>query len=96
MKKPKELRLKMHQITLTNQSIVELAYLARDMRRAMENGERKHMYFEEFNCIENCCKLCEKLLGIVDEKYLWGDPHKELAEYYAITGRAQNLKEEVI
>ncbi len=76
--KEEELRLTKHIVSLTNQNIIELSYLTKNML-GMNRGPG-HFSFEEWNCYNACLHLCWRLLKVVDKKYQ--THHKKLIRFY--------------
>jgi hypothetical protein len=62
-----ELRFREHDVKLANQSIIELAYLTKDM---IELVYGQKLTWERANCYIACFYLCQSLLKVVDEEYL--------------------------
>ena len=74
-----ELNYQEHNFRLTNQEIIELAYITMDM---IELCVRSHckLFFEEANCYPSCFNLCRQLLRHVDSSYL--RQHDRLMNFY--------------
>jgi hypothetical protein len=72
-----ELRFQAHNVKLTNQDIVEVAYLTKDL---IEAAMGHKLYFEEANCYSGCFYVCRKLLKVVDGNYLKN--HDRLTDFY--------------
>jgi len=72
-----ELRLGEHDVKLTNQSIVELAYLTKKM---IEISYGQKLFSKQADCYKACFYHCRNLLRTVDENYL--RKHRELIEFY--------------
>jgi hypothetical protein len=73
-----ELRFREHDVKLANQSIVELAYLTKDM---IELVYAQKLTSERANCYIACFYLCQSFLEIVDEEYL-RKRHTRLKKFY--------------
>ncbi len=74
-----EVRLRKHNIELTNQEIVELAHITRDTVDYFVTSHEK-LACEEASNYRTCYYLCRRLLKIVDPSYL--DWHSKLKEFY--------------
>jgi len=72
-----ELRFKEKTVVLNNQTIIELAYLTKDMTQAVY-GEK--LSFEAANCYTHCFYAVRSLLKLIDPEYL--AEHKNLTEFY--------------
>ena len=75
LRKEDVIRFRSQTITLTNQQIVEIAYLTKE---AIEQGYT--CVFEVANCHQACFYLCQKLIKKVSKPYL--SRHRELVEFY--------------
>jgi len=73
-----ELRFREHDVKLANQSIIELAYLTKDM---IESVYGQKITWDRANCYIACFYHCQSLLEIVDEEYLTGR-RKRLKDFY--------------
>ena len=85
MEEKKDLRLKEQKIGLTNQNIIELAYLTKDM---IEHCCGKKLSFEGANCYLNCFYTSQRLLRGVDSEYL--KKHQSLGDFYREDRRLSN------
>ena len=72
-----ELRFREHEVRLSNQAIVEMAYLTKDLVEATMGHK---LSWSEANCYLACFYECRKLLKAVDEEYL--KKHDRLREFY--------------
>jgi hypothetical protein len=72
-----DLRYRKHRLTLSNQRIVEMAYLAKDV---IDSLIGKKLTMEAANCYTSCFYTCRRLLKAIDRKYL--GKHKDLVEFY--------------
>jgi hypothetical protein len=73
----KELRFLKHRVTMSNQAIVEMAYIT----IAMVNMAMGHkLTLDEANNYTFCFYFCRKLLKMVDQRYL--NTHKTLMKFY--------------
>ena len=70
---------KEHEIKLANQSIIELAYLAKEMIEACLKS-RRQMCQEQARCYQHCFYTCRDILESVDSDYL--DLHPNLRGFY--------------
>ena len=68
-----------HEIKLANQSIIELAYLAKEMIEACLKS-RRQMCQEQARCYQHCFYTCRDILESVDSDYL--DLHPNLRGFY--------------
>jgi hypothetical protein len=74
-----EMRFKERTVKLTNQSIIELAYLTMEALEALiESGQQ--LFFEQANCYLSCFYACQRLLKEVDPEYL--DYHPDLKDFF--------------
>ena len=64
-----ELRMKEKTVTLTNQNIIELGYLTKDMIECVYGHK---LSFEEANCYHSCFYTMRKLLKQADAEYRSG------------------------
>jgi len=69
-----------HEIMLDNQSIIELAYLAKEMVEACLKS-RVQMSQERARCYQHCFYNARDMLELVDGEYL--DLHPSLRDFYA-------------
>lgn len=74
-----ELRTKTHTFELTNQTVIELAYLTKDIIEPCIEGNYK-LLFDQANCYLACYFICKSLLELVDKEYL--TCHKSLYDFY--------------
>jgi len=63
-----QVRLREHKVKLTNQNIIELAYLFRDYIEEI-GGIGVKLDFERTNCNRNVLGLLGRLMGRVDDEY---------------------------
>jgi len=75
-----ELRLKVHDVRLSNQEIVEFGYLVKETLEPLIQNEVKIKALEHLNCIRHCFQALQEILAVVDANYL--EMHSELAEFY--------------
>jgi hypothetical protein len=74
-----EMRFKECTVKLTNQSIIELAYLTMEALEALiESGQK--LFFEQANCYLSCFYTCQRLLKGVDPEYL--DYHLDVKDFF--------------
>jgi hypothetical protein len=66
-----------HRVILTNQNIVELAYLTKEMIEPLIKS-RKKVVLDQADCYVACFNLCRRLLKNVD----CGGSHQNLKEFY--------------
>jgi len=74
-----ELRFQKHTFDLTNQTVIELAYLAKDIIELCIEGNYK-LLFDQANCYLACYLICRSLLELVDKEYL--ACHEGLYDFY--------------
>ncbi|MGA2464681.1 MAG: hypothetical protein ABSH06_10065 [Thermodesulfobacteriota bacterium] len=63
-----------HDVTLSNQTIIEMAYLTKDM---IDLTLGRKLCLEEANCYVGCFITCRKLLKLAN-----GGCHQKLREFY--------------
>lgn len=71
------LRLAEKTVSINNQSIIEFAYLTKDI---IEICYGQKLYFEEANCYLNCFYKMRSFLKLVDAEYL--AQHKKITEFF--------------
>jgi hypothetical protein len=74
-----ELRFRKHRITLNNQSMVEMAYLTRDLLNYVIG--KKLTYVDDARCYTSCFGICAKLLKVIKSKK-YRKRHEKLIEFY--------------
>jgi len=74
-----ELRSKEHEVKLSNQAIVEIAYMTKEI---IEDIEGRQLTFEQANCYQSNYYTVVDMLKAVDPEYLSGR-HGELFEYFS-------------
>lgn len=79
--KEDQLRFKEHRVALSNQTIVEMAYLTKEMIEPLIKSREK-LFFEQANCYLACFYKCRKLLKLVDQEYLLNEIHKNMVDFY--------------
>jgi hypothetical protein len=72
-----EIRLGKRKVKLTNQQIIELAYLAKDLIEACGHSK---LSFDEANCYRSVYHTVRKLLKSADSKYV--KAHGGIKEFY--------------
>lgn len=73
------LRAKTHNVELTNQDIIELSYMVRDLV-TLAAKQRAKLCWEEANCYGSTISTCCELLKNVDTEYL--QQHDKLASFF--------------
>jgi hypothetical protein len=74
-----QIRFKECTVKLTNQSIIELAYLTMEALEALiESGQK--VFVEQANCYLGCFYTCQRLLKAVDPEYL--DYHSDVKDFF--------------
>lgn len=74
-----EIRFKEKQVTLSNQGILELAYMARHFI-ALLSEQKVKLRWEEANCYSSVFNLMKNLLKEVDPEYL--ETHGDVRDFY--------------
>jgi hypothetical protein len=74
-----EIRLGKRKVKLTNQQIIELAYICKDVAEVVARNNTK-LTFEAANCYGSCYHTVQKLLKSVDSKYV--KAHGGIKEFY--------------
>lgn len=77
--RPLELRNKEHQVTLSNQDIIELAYSISELTAPLIEDHTK-LFFEQANCYHSMYCLVQDLLKVVDPEYL--EQHARVVGFY--------------
>lgn len=72
-----ELRLRAKQVVLSNQAIIEFAYLTKNMIRTVYEEK---LSFSAANCYTHCFYTVRSLLKLIESEYL--AEHKNLTEFY--------------
>jgi hypothetical protein len=73
-----ELRFRKHRVTLSNQDIVEMAYLTKETIEPLIRDNEK-LSMDQAHCYVGCFNLCQKLLKMADDEYL---KRHRLREFY--------------
>ena len=73
-----ELRHKEIEIIMTNQAVIELAYVTKEL---IENARGAKLFFEQCNCYRSCFENIQNLLNIVDPEYL--AEHQSIKAFYS-------------
>lgn len=74
-----ELMAKKQSLELSNISIIELAYITKDLIEPFIK-DRTKLTFGEANCYLACYYICKRLLKLVDKECL--DHHENLYDFY--------------
>lgn len=85
-----KIRMKEHQVTITNQQIIEMAYAHIDLT-GPQMKDRTGLSFEETNCYTHIQNLIQELLQIVDAEYL--SQHQRVAEFFSPLCPTENTTE---
>ena len=72
-----KIRLKTKRVKLSNQKIIELAYL---IKETLEDMQGQPMFFEQANCYSSCFHTIRELLKQVDAEYL--SRHYPIRDFY--------------